>query len=180
MAEETGSSGSPTVVPRTGSLTLTGSIPRSTVMSYGYVALLDVLGFSALVANDRGGASLQAYLECLERIFGASSEIDYVVFSDSIVLTLDGPDPIKLLQISRACSRLMSELIEQEIPVRGAIACGEFVRSSVGKSVFVAGRAIVDAVHASPGRCLNTYHTTRLFAESKVISLPPPLGQFTG
>ncbi len=39
----------------------------------------------------------------------------------------------------------MSELIEQEIPVLGAIACGEYVRSFVGKSVFVAGRAIVDA-----------------------------------
>jgi hypothetical protein len=105
-------------------------------MSYG-VALLDVLGFSAMVANDRGGAALQRYLECLQRIFGAGSDIDYVVFSDSIVLTLDGRDSVRLLQISRACSRLMTELIEQEIPVRGAITCGEFVRSSpIGKSVF--------------------------------------------
>jgi hypothetical protein len=114
-------------------------------MTGGYVALLDVLGFSNLVAEDRDGSALRRYLDCLNAL--AEGDTGYVVFSDSIVLTVEGSEPDKLLRISQACSRLMAELIDKDIPVRGAIACGEFFRTSVGRSVFIAGRAILDAYH---------------------------------
>lgn len=40
----------------------------------------------------------------------------------------------------------MGDLLKENIPVRGAIAFGDFFRSSsVGESVFVAGRAVIDA-----------------------------------
>jgi len=105
-----------------------------------------VLGFSALVTSDRGIDDLHRYLECLQRVLEpGGSGISYVVFSDSIVLTLDGTGSDKLLQLCQACSRLMTDLIKQEIPIRGAIACGKFVRSVVEGSVFVAGRPIVEA-----------------------------------
>jgi len=110
----------------------------------GYVAVLDVLGFSALVAADATGEGVERYLKCLQRAKGASA-VNYVVFSDSIVLTVAGNGAESLVAIAGACSRLMSELLLEHIPIRGAISQGEFVRSAVGESVFVAGRAVLDA-----------------------------------
>jgi hypothetical protein len=108
------------------------------------VALLDVLGFSALVAKDAEGEGVERYLKCLQRATAATA-VNYVVFSDSIVLTVGGDGPDSLLEIASACSRLMSELLAADIPIRGAISHGAFVRSSVGESVFVAGGAVIDA-----------------------------------
>lgn len=113
-------------------------------MPGGYVALLDVLGFSALVTADTAGEGVERYLNCLQRAKGATA-VDYIVFSDSIVLTVNGDGPDSLLAIAGACSRLMSELLIEHIPIRGAISQGAFVRSTVGESVFVAGRAVIDA-----------------------------------
>jgi hypothetical protein len=61
------------------------------------------------------------------------------------VLTLAGTESHDLLQLCRACSRLMADLIKQEIPIRGAISYGKFVRSVIEGSVFVAGKPIVEA-----------------------------------
>lgn len=113
-------------------------------MASGYVALLDVLGFSNLVADDATGERVERYLECLQRT-KEDTEVDYVVFSDSIVLTVAGGGPDSLLAIAGACSRLTSELLSEGIPVRGAISHGPFVRSAIAESVFVAGRAVIDA-----------------------------------
>jgi|SRR5271168_3766126 hypothetical protein len=113
-------------------------------MEGGYVALLDVLGFSALVGGDPSGEKIRRYLDCL-RSATAKRKVDFVVFSDSIVLTSEGDSPESLITIAEACSRLMADLLNKEIPLRGAIACGQYFRSRVANSVFVAGRAVIDA-----------------------------------
>ena len=113
-------------------------------MPGGYAALLDVLGFSALVAADAAGEGVERYLNCFQRAKEATG-VNYVIFSDSIVLTVGGDGPDSLLAIAGACSRLMSELLIEHIPIRGAISQGAFVRSTVGQNVFVAGRAVIDA-----------------------------------
>ncbi len=113
-------------------------------MTGGYVALLDVLGFSALVAADAAGEGVERYLKCLQRATAATA-VNYVVFSDSIMLTVRGDGPDSLLAIASASSRLMNELLIEHIPIRGAISQGAFIRSNVGESVFVAGRAVIDA-----------------------------------
>ena len=112
-------------------------------MASGYVALLDVLGFSALVASDNIGERIERYLGCLQR--ATETPVDYIVFSDSIVLTVGDQGADSLVAIAGACSRLLSELLTENIPIRGAISYGHFVRSAVGHSVFVAGRAVIDA-----------------------------------
>lgn len=75
----------------------------------------------------------------------ANSEIESIVFSDSIVLTKTGREPDSLHALCEICSRLMYELISVDIPVRGAIAYGNFVRSHIGTSVFLAGGPILEA-----------------------------------
>jgi hypothetical protein len=77
------------------------------------------------VTSDRGVADLHRYLECLQRVLEPEgSGVSYVVFSDSIVLTLAGTGSDKLLQLSQACSRLMTDLIKQEIPIRAPSRVG--------------------------------------------------------
>jgi hypothetical protein len=119
-------------------------------MHTGFVALLDVLGFTNLVNDDPGGRKVLRYLECLKSATAGTS-VDFVVFSDSIVLTGTDHNPDGLLPIAEACSRLMFNLVQESIPVRGAIAYGEFQRETIdgggqnSSNVFVAGRPIIEA-----------------------------------
>ncbi len=112
-------------------------------MREGFVALLDVLGFSALV-RDAGEAGIQRYLGCLQRATQPTN-VNYVVFSDSIVLSAKGDTPESFMAVAGACSQLFSDLLSQDIALRGAIAFGGFVREAFAESVFVAGRAVIDA-----------------------------------
>jgi len=110
----------------------------------GYVALLDVLGFSDLAGGDHTGGRMGRYLECVRDTMQGQA-IDYVVFSDSIVLNAKVDNPEPLVAVAGACSRLLGALLNEGIALRGAIAFGGFVRESFGESVFVAGRAVIDA-----------------------------------
>jgi hypothetical protein len=59
-------------------------------MEVGFIALMDVLGFSALVSGNGEDQRLQRYMQCLQKalvVEADNPEVDYVVFSDSIVLT---------------------------------------------------------------------------------------------
>src|SRR5690242_9223923 len=92
-----------------------------TPMQGGYLALLDVLGFSALVGGDISGQKVQGYLECLRRT-ETPDGVSFVAFSDSIILTAKGDDADAFLALSKTCSKLFLDLLKQDIPVRGAIA----------------------------------------------------------
>lgn len=112
-------------------------------MLSGYVVLLDVLGFSEFISTDTTGERVERYLGCLQKV--EERAVNYVVFSDNIILTVEGKESDSLLTVAGACSQLMYELLKADIPIRGAISQGNFIRSSVGKSVFVAGRTVIEA-----------------------------------
>lgn len=116
-------------------------------MFKGYVALLDVLGFSAMVARDTDGRQVADYLKALEGAFPSqgSSPVDYVVFSDSIILTTRDDTKDSLHALVRGCSSLFGRLLEREIPLRGAITHGSYIREKTESGVFIAGSAIIEA-----------------------------------
>jgi hypothetical protein len=116
-------------------------------MLTGYAAFLDVLGFSSMVATEHHSERIDAYLNCLNRIFDKEdgSKIDYVVFSDSIVITTRNDDEESLLALLSRCSTFFGALIASEIAVRGAIAHGSYLTSKTATGTFVAGRAIIEA-----------------------------------
>src|SRR6266705_707363 len=119
-----------------------------TVMLTGYVALLDVLGFSSLVSGSDEGSRLLRYLECLQEALANdenSPSVDYVVFSDSITLPTRDDSEASLQALLRQCSRTFGLMLKEEIPLRGAIAHGSFFRTSSRGGTFVAGKAIIDA-----------------------------------
>lgn len=110
----------------------------------GFVALLDVLGFRELVRGDVNGERIDHYLEALRGAIG-DTDVKSVVFSDSIVLTVESDTEEAFLLLAKACSRSMGALLSRGIPLRGAISFGKFLRRQVGDSVFIAGRAIIEA-----------------------------------
>jgi hypothetical protein len=113
-------------------------------MITSYLAFLDILGFSAIVGSDRTGEQIERYRKSVSDAT-ENLAVKSVVFSDSIVLTTDDPAQESLLVLARATARLMCNLLHADIPIRGAIAHGEFSRSIVGEGVFVAGRALIEA-----------------------------------
>ncbi|HJV90866.1 MAG TPA: hypothetical protein VJ623_11215 [Holophagaceae bacterium] len=112
----------------------------------GFVALIDVLGFTNLVNRDSGGERIERYLSCLEQAT-KNCNVDSVVFSDSIILSVGGSGPEPLSRLVRACSHLMWDLLIEGIPLKGAIAAGSFIRRESSGSVFIAGKAIIEAYH---------------------------------
>ena len=110
----------------------------------GYVALLDVLGFTELVSGGDQKGKLSDYIDTLELVT-TTSDVDAVLFSDSIVMTSQGDSEECLLKLLRACSTAFGCLLSREIPIRGAISFGSYVRRATTRGVFLAGRAIIEA-----------------------------------
>jgi hypothetical protein len=115
-------------------------------MLTGYAAFLDVLGFSALVSGEQGGR-IERYLVCLKNVFDTQTErpMDYVVFSDSIILTTRDDSDKSLQSLLLRCSSFFGVMLDNEIALRGAIAHGPYISSTTPTGRFVAGRAIIDA-----------------------------------
>jgi hypothetical protein len=123
-------------------------VGRPRTMQDGFVALLDVLGFRSLASDDGKGERLQIYLRILQTALepdAGGPDVAAIVFSDSIVLTTEDDSNDSLQVLLRRCSRLFGQMLQQQIPLRGAVAHGPFLRQAVPGGVFVAGRAIIDA-----------------------------------
>src|SRR5436190_11507789 len=116
-------------------------------MLIGFVALLDVLGFSSLVMGGDEGARLSQYLEGIRTALGDSvgKALDYVVFSDTIVLTTRDASEESFQVLLARSSALFGLMLKREIALRGAIAYGSFVREATPGGVFVAGKAVIEA-----------------------------------
>jgi hypothetical protein len=117
------------------------------IQKSGYVALLDVLGFSDRVM--RGGfADLDAYIKTVLQVTDPNPSIGTILFSDTVVLyTFDDSEPA-FGSLVAACSNLFHDLVMAGVPVRGAISHGDFVRSEHdGHGTVIAGRPIIEAHH---------------------------------
>jgi hypothetical protein len=113
-----------------------------------YVALLDVLGFASIVSGDRQGERLTQYLNALQAAVvqdPAVSPLEYVVFSDSIVLTTVDESEASFRDLVVACARSFNLLLKQEMALRGAIALGSVLVEKTPGGTFVAGSAVVEA-----------------------------------
>src|SRR5882672_8819469 len=110
----------------------------------GYIALLDVLGFEQLVARESYVEELERYTDTISRA-SENSLLEFVLFSDTIVITTFDTDELSLINLVHTCSRLFGELLTKGIAMRGAVARGSFIRNKSDAGVFLAGRAIVDA-----------------------------------
>lgn len=111
------------------------------------IALLDVLGFSSLVGDQDFDGIFSGYVETIRKaILRTDKTVDYVVFSDSIVLISGGCEENDLLAIAEITSTLSFDMmINQGLALRGCISHGPVTYSNDDKDVVVAGVPIVEA-----------------------------------
>ena len=72
----------------------------------GYVAFLDVLGFSELVKNESFDSAFEMYSELISAATGSNRKLNYVTFSDSLVINTGGNSSDDLLAILQAVSEI--------------------------------------------------------------------------
>jgi hypothetical protein len=120
----------------------------------GYVAFLDVLGFADLIARDDNLTLVSKYVEAIgasvDKVDPTATDgklsLRYAMFSDSVIITVSDDSANALIKLVSACSRIAGRLFALEVPVRGAIAHGAYVRSETSElGSVVAGRPITEA-----------------------------------
>lgn len=112
----------------------------------GFVAMLDVLGFSEQVAMDAEVNGLDDYVDNVVRVSTQFDDLRSVLFSDTVVLYSLGDTLNHFKSMLSACSILLYSLLMKDIPIRGAIAYGSFRRSEdTAHGVVIAGQPIIEA-----------------------------------
>jgi hypothetical protein len=121
-----------------------------TLQRTGYLAFLDVLGFSAIVGRGDYPAKVDQYMKTLHESINKvyMEDLEHVTFSDSVVISTKTSDQaaieLLLLAVAEINYRLVVEL---GWAVRGCVSCGTFFRTTKTDNVLVAGTPIVDAYH---------------------------------
>jgi len=113
----------------------------------GYIALLDVLGFSELIARESRKRELEQYFRAIDQATNKIERLEYVLFSDTIVVSAPSGSCEDLLAILKACSYAMHYLLKEGLAVRGAVSYGSYYRSRSQKGVVIAGPAFLEAYH---------------------------------
>ncbi len=115
------------------------------IRKQGFVALLDVLGFSDSISGE-GTRGLDAYIDTVVGLAQLYFSIDTILFSDTVVLYALDDSPATFDEIVELTSALSFHLLMEDVPARGAIAYGAFARSErESHGVVVAGRPIIEA-----------------------------------
>ncbi|MBI5748362.1 MAG: hypothetical protein HZA00_04490 [Nitrospinae bacterium] len=110
----------------------------------GYLAFIDILGFSAL-KNEDFSEKFAAYHEIVSNAC-PQNHVNYNLYSDSLILYTNtlGKDP--LMQLLSAVSKTTYGLLMKlDMPVRGCVSAGEFTINKGGGSVVIAGKPLIDA-----------------------------------
>src|SRR5262245_57830120 len=95
----------------------------------GFVAMLDILGFSEQIARDSEVHGLDKYVDTVVKISSDLQNLKVILFSDTVVFYTLDDSPESFLTILKGCSHVIYSLLKHEIAVRGAVAHGPFRRS---------------------------------------------------
>jgi len=118
------------------------------IRKQGFVALLDILGFSERVARDAELGGLDRYISTVVDETQAYPGLRVILFSDTVLIYSLEDSPHAGRSVIEATSRLEHALLAKDVPLRGAIAHGAFARSENDMNgTVVAGRPIIEAHH---------------------------------
>jgi len=113
----------------------------------GYVALFDVLGFSDRVMRN-GVKGLNDYVGPVLSLASSRPGVEAILFSDTVVFYTLDDEPASFDALVQASSELFHMLLVANVPIRGAIAHGEFLASELGRrGTVIAGRPLIEAHH---------------------------------
>lgn len=113
----------------------------------GYVALIDILGFTEGIQEDNISAFFRKYNKSVQDVMLKFRDegIEYIVFSDIIVIYTQNANQKSFLAITRACSLLFTSLLNIGLPLRGCLSYGKFHLQKTPNGVILAGKPFIDA-----------------------------------
>ena len=113
----------------------------------GYVIFLDILGFSKGVLSTNSHSFLHKYEKAISDVIEKidSKNMKYIVFSDSIIIYLNGFSKGNFTKIVKLASGLFNSLVNNELPVKGCISAGRYRVNNIGGNLIIAGEPIIDA-----------------------------------
>lgn len=112
--------------------------------------MLDILGFSSrVVAGDSESGGVNEYIDIVVKSFQPyTSKLKMILFSDTVILYTPDDSISDFENIIEVSSKISYSLIMAEVPFRGAISYGAFLRSEQeAHGTVIVGRPIVDAHH---------------------------------
>lgn len=114
----------------------------------GYVAYIDLLGFSELVKQEDFMASFDKYTAIIETELKSDiTEFQYIIFSDSLIVNTESDAPEVFLSLIESLSHLNYRLLlEMNLPLCGCVSFGDFSRAEKKGNAMIAGTPIVEAV----------------------------------
>lgn len=113
----------------------------------GLIAYFDVLGFSNLIREDKFSEKRKTYTQILDNAVKQNRNLDYIVFSDSVIIKSETINEKELLNLCKAISEISYELLfKLELPIRGCISCGEFTWDVEEGNSIISGIPILDAI----------------------------------
>ena len=113
----------------------------------GYVALIDILGFSEGILRHNLQTFFHEYNKSVHDVLSTpeAQNLEYIVFSDTIVIYTHYSNKKSFLSLVRACSLLFVSLLKIGLPLRGCISHGKFHLQKNPNGVIIAGEPIIDA-----------------------------------
>ena len=96
----------------------------------GFVAFLDLLGFSELIQREDFSDKFERYVDIIEKTLDTDTTgFQYIIFSDSLIINTKNNDKEQLLKLSTSISHISYRLLtELDLPICGCISVGRFDR----------------------------------------------------
>ncbi len=115
----------------------------------GYVAFLDIIGFSELIKESTFDQKFEKYSRILRKTTQTNNrDLQHITFSDSVIINTKEGDEQNLLNLIWAIAEINFRLLtELDIPICGSVSKGPFSRYEDRKNgnVIIAGAPIIDA-----------------------------------
>lgn len=116
----------------------------------GLIAFFDILGFSEMIKENKFSGKMERYKIILnDAVNKTDSDLEYVFFSDSVLINSKSSSKKALLEIILAVSEINYRLVtELSLTICGCISYGTFTKyTDDKKNVMITGLPIVDASH---------------------------------
>jgi len=117
----------------------------------GFIGYFDLLGFSESIRSGENFIKkISKYNEILyEAVEVDSKNLEYVFFSDSVIINSKGKSEEELIELIWALSEILYRLlIELNVVICGCISIGKFTKIvDDNNNVMITGSPILEAVH---------------------------------
>lgn len=116
-------------------------------MAEGYIAYFDLLGFSQQISREEDFTKEFDKYNDIIATACKPRDIDYLAFSDSVILSAETSDKPTLLKLSQVVASIQYRLmVDLNSPICGSISYGRFNRVVKEGNGMITGRPLLDAI----------------------------------